>query len=115
MNLPFTHEQFLDVFASYNTALWPAALVLWLLTALAVVAWLRAGDRGSRALAGVLALHWAWSAVAYHAAFFRQINPAASLFAALFLVQAGLFAWFGVVRGTWLWRFEISGRGGLAL
>ena len=33
MRLPFTHEQFLDAFAAYSTALWPAALLLWLATA----------------------------------------------------------------------------------
>jgi Family of unknown function (DUF6064) len=46
----------------------------------------------------VLALHWAWSALAYHAAFFSMINPAAWLFAGLFLVEAGLLFWYGVVR-----------------
>jgi Family of unknown function (DUF6064) len=57
----------------------------------------------SRALAepaaparALLALHWAWSDVAYHALFFAGINPTAWLFAALFAVQAGASAWTGV-------------------
>jgi hypothetical protein len=45
----------------------------------------------------VLALHWAWSGLAYHAAFFSTVNPAAWLFAGLFLVEAGLLFWYGVV------------------
>ena len=35
----------------------------------------------------------------YHAWLFSRINPVAPLFAGLFLVEAMLLAWFGVVRG----------------
>lgn len=108
MRLPFTHEQFLDAFAAYNTALWPASLLLWLATAGALLAWARRGEAASKVLAGLLAVHWAWSALAYHAAFFRPINPAASLFAAAFLVQAALFAWLGAASGRLRWRLERS-------
>ncbi len=38
MNLPFSHDAFLDVFGAYNTALWPAVVALWLATAAAVLA-----------------------------------------------------------------------------
>jgi hypothetical protein len=43
--LPFTHAGFLDLFAAYNAALWPVVAVLWLLTAWALVAWMRKGRR----------------------------------------------------------------------
>jgi hypothetical protein len=36
---------FLDLFAAYNAALWPVVSVLWLLTAWALVAWMRKGRR----------------------------------------------------------------------
>ena len=40
MGLPFSRDQFLDVFAAYNTALWPAAAILWLeFATLEWVAW----------------------------------------------------------------------------
>jgi len=55
----------------------------------------RPHDRGISVL---LAAHWAWSALAYHVAFFTRINPAAWLFAALFLGQAVLFFRVGVVQ-----------------
>ncbi len=111
MTLPFTHDQFLDVFAAFNTALWPAALALWLATAWTLATWVRRGEAASRMLAGLLALHWGWSAIAYHLAFFRAINPAALLFALFFLVQAALFLWLGVVRPTLRWRLEASAAG----
>jgi hypothetical protein len=98
MSLPFTRAQFFDVFAAYNTSLWPFALALWLLTVGAVVILVR-GNRGAeRFFSLLLAIHWAWAALAYHVAFFSRINPAAWLFAALFLAQAALFVWFGALR-----------------
>ncbi len=104
MHLPFSHDQFLDAFAAYNGALWPEALLLWLLTVAALLA--LAAGRLSPRLAGILlAVHWAWAGVAYHLAFFAGINPAARLFGALFVLQALLFLWFGVrrpaLRVTW--------------
>lgn len=99
MRLPFTHEQFLDVLAAFNTAWWPAALALWLLTAAVLAAHL-AGRANGRVVAGLLALHWAWSGAVYHLGYFVAINPAARIFGALFLLEAVLLVWFGVVRGT---------------
>ena len=99
MRLPFTSEEFFDLLAAYNNALWPAVVVFWAASVLAVV-WLLSSTRPrGRWLSGLLAAHWAWSAVAYHVAFFTRINPAAWLFAAMFVVQAALFLWIGVVQG----------------
>ena len=41
---------------------------------------------------------WAWTGVAYHGFFFSTINSAAILFAALFVAQSLLFAYFGLIR-----------------
>ena len=97
MTLPFTHAQFLDVLAAYNAALWPVAALLWLATLVAVVRLLRGRARAS-GMAALLALHWAWSGIAYHAVFFTRINPAAWGFAGLFVLGAAAFAWYGMVR-----------------
>lgn len=96
MSLPFTHEQFFDVFRRYNDAIWPMQALLTLL-GLAAVALLFVPGRG-RAVSAILAGLWAWMAIAYHLAFFAAINPAALLFAALFLAGAVSFAWSGVWR-----------------
>jgi len=91
MQLPFTETQFFDVLAAYNRVLWPAALALWVVSLAAVLLFIRGGNRAHRALCALLAAHWAWSAIAYHAAFFTRINPAGWLFAGLFVTQAWLF------------------------
>lgn len=94
MRLPFSRVAFLGVFEVYNTWLWPFALGLWLATALAFVVYVRGRDRSSWTF-GLLAVLWAWGAIAYHLALFTWINPAAWIFAVGFLVEAGLLIWYG--------------------
>jgi uncharacterized protein DUF6064 len=95
MQLPFTLEQFLDVFGSYNRTMWPAAAVLWLVTVALLVRLLRGGAKTSVSFSLLLAVHWAWAGIAYHVAYFRDINPAALAFGVVFLIQAALLAWRG--------------------
>ena len=90
MALPFTEEQFFAVFARYNTAVWPAQVVLG--AAAVWACWALAKARFERGVLGLLAALWLWMALVYHLGFFRAINQAASIFAALFVVAAGLFA-----------------------
>jgi Family of unknown function (DUF6064) len=111
--LPFSREEFLDVFAAYNTAVWPAAAILWFASLVGVVQLVRGRAQGT-GLGALLAVHWAWSGAAYHARFFAEINPAAWLFAALFLIQGALFAWTGVVRRQLQFAWRRSPRHALA-
>lgn len=96
MQLPFSHDAFLGVFGAYNAQLWPAVLLLWVATAITVWAWLRGARVSQRLLFVLLAVHWAWSGIAYHWLFFRSINSAATIFAALFILQALMFVWLAV-------------------
>jgi hypothetical protein len=105
MSLPFTIDQFLDVFRRYNEAIWPSQLVLNLLAVVAVVAAVRRGRVAARIAAGILAALWMWMGVVYHVAFFRAINPAALLFGLVFVLEGLLIAWFGVARQSL--RFEL--------
>ena len=98
MELPFTREQFFDLFVAYNEAFWPAAVALWTASAVIVALRLSARHPHDRWVSALLVGHWAWSALAYHVAFFTRINPAAWLFAALFLGQAVLLLRVGVVQ-----------------
>lgn len=98
MDLPFTSAQFFDVFGAYNRSLWVFVLGLWMYAAVGVFVLARSRDGRGRFLPTLLVVQWAWAGLAYHAAFFSRINPAAWLFAALFVVQSLLFFWFGVVH-----------------
>lgn len=89
--LPFTRDQFFDVFAAYNTAIWPAQIIAYGLAALALGAlWLRPKQARPIALC-TLALMWGWTGGLYHILFFTRINGAAIWFGSLFLAQASLF------------------------
>lgn len=92
MNAPFTIDQFLAVFVAYNAAIWPAQIAAHVLGFLAVTAlWLN-GLLGKRIVLSILAVMWAWNGIGYHLLFFTEINPVAKGFAALFVLQAILFA-----------------------
>jgi len=94
MRLPFTADQFLDIFAAYNVALWPFEGMLWIATAW-VTFTLVSGRARSSVVVALAAAHWGWSGLVYHAFYFSRINPAAWIFAALFVIQAIAFVWAG--------------------
>lgn len=96
MQLPFSHDVFLDVFAMYNAELWPASLFLWVATAAMAFRWLAGSRVNGPVLFGLLSVHWMWSGIAYHWLYFREINRAATLFAAAFVFQGVLFLWMAV-------------------
>ena len=92
--MPFTANEFLDVFAAYNQAVWPFAAILWLLTALVGGALVLGASIRESLPRFLLAAHWLWAGLVYHAWFFTAINPAAWLFAALFVAQGVMFIAF---------------------
>lgn len=91
--LPFTRDQFFEVFAAYNAATWPAAVLAYPLALAAVMLAWRGGPAAGRVVAAILALMWAWVGIVYHGLFFVAINPVAPVFAALFVGQAALLGW----------------------
>jgi hypothetical protein len=99
MKLPFTADQFFDVFRLYNEAVWPAqfALNLLALAALALLIWPR--QNSGRLISAILALLWAWTGIAYHLLYFTPINKAAYAFALFFVAGSAAFLWAGVVQG----------------
>lgn len=108
--IPFTAEQFFEVFAAYNAAIWPAQWVLTALAFTAVALTVVQVRRTDALVAGTLVLFWTWMGLAYHLAFFRTINPAATVFGIAFLVQAALFA-HAVFRGHLAFRVKRDASG----
>jgi hypothetical protein len=98
MKIPFTVEQFLEVFARYNEAVWPMQVILIILSIAIIMVLFRTRPYSSRLIAAILSFFCAWMAIAYHFAFFTAINPAAWLFGVFFLVGALWLAWLGVFR-----------------
>ena len=117
MRLPFTAEQFFDVFRLYNEAVWPAQFLLAALGLGALLLVFTPNGGSSRVVSSVLALLWAWLAVVYHVLFFSRINPLAYGFGAVSFAGALVFVWQGVIRGRlrFAWRGGVRGATGLLL
>jgi hypothetical protein len=108
MNLPFTTEQFLEVFEKYNLSVFPAQIVLFILaltvTVLAFVKFRSAGVFTS----AVLAAFWIWMGTVYHILFFAAINKPAYFFGALFIFQGILFIYEGILKKNLSFEFKFS-------
>lgn len=85
--MPFTQEQFFDLFGRYNRAVPLAIGLCWVATALLVANVVR-GRRASTGLLTLMVFQWAWVGIVFHFVFFTSINPAAWAFGALFLGHA---------------------------
>ena len=110
--LPFDAHRFFEVFARYNAAVWPAPIALELGALVAVILAIRPSAGSDRVIGAILGGLWVWMGGVYHLGFFRQINPAASVFGALFVLEGVLvlvitgrqvrlhFAWTRTTAGT---------------
>ena len=98
MKLPFTAQQFFDVFVQYNQSVWPAQIILNLAALAAIVYLFYRRSYSGRLISGTLALLWAWTGIIYHLIFFMEINKAALVFGIIFLFGSGAFLWAGVIK-----------------
>jgi len=106
--LPFSTAQFFALFGAYNLAIWPAQIIAYVVGVLAI-ALIGRLEISSRIIAGILALGWLWTAVAYHWMFFATINPMGRIFAIGFAIEAGLIFAAGVLREQLVFRWTRSG------
>ncbi len=91
--MPFSAEQFFHVFEAYNRGVWPAQWFLTLAGLLCLSSAVLERPRSARMPLLVLAGLWLWMAVVYHLGYFAAINPAARVFAGLYILGAFLFVW----------------------
>lgn len=89
--LPFTTEQFLDLFEVYNQSIWPAQLIAYLLGVFVLFLTIGKTSVSGRFILLILGIFWIWIGVFYHILFFSGINPAAYIFGSFFILQGILF------------------------
>jgi hypothetical protein len=97
--LPFTVEQFYELFVQYNDGVWPMQVVLYAMAVAILMLLLRAGRAESRIVAGLLAVLWAWMAIAYYFLFFTRISGAGWIIGAVLLAGGLWLGWVGGIRG----------------
>lgn len=102
--MPFDTQQFMDVFARYNGSVFPAQIVL-LAAGLFALRLAGNGDKASsRISTTILSALWLWMGYVYHWVFFARINDLAIVFGAMFVMQAAILFYAGVIRDDL--RFE---------
>jgi hypothetical protein len=108
MEIPFTVEQFFDVFGTYNTAIWPAQILAYVLGIVALALAFRESKLSTRIVSGILALFWIWMGVFYHIVHFSVINPAAWIFGSFYILQGLLFFLIGTISARLTFRFILK-------
>ena len=106
MKIPFTVEQFFDVFGTYNTAIWPAQVLAYLLGIIALATAFRETKLSGRIVSGILAFFWIWMGAFYHIVHFSVINSAAWIFGIFYIVQGLLFLLIGTIQDKLAFRFS---------
>lgn len=109
--LPFSVEQFLDIFAQYNDAVYPAQLVLLFAGMAAIFLALNRYRYSSNVISAILALLWLWAGIAYHILFFTKINGTALVFGVFFILQAAIFVYAGIWTDHLRFRYIAGGFG----
>jgi len=115
--MPFTTEQFFDLFTRYNTAIWPAQIAALLAGLVILVLILRRPSWNGRVIALILAAAFLGPAWGYFLTRHAFINWVATYYGYAFLAQAVLLLLVGGLGGRWTFRTEMSRRRciGLAL
>lgn len=107
MNIPFTVDQFLDVFQSYNLSVWPLQILFNLVAVLLVYFCFKKNKHSDKIILFSLSFFWLWIGIVYHLLFFSQINPAAYAFSAIYILQSVLFI-IAAIKNQIDFKFEKS-------
>lgn len=105
MQLPFTTEEFFQVFVAYNTTVFPIQVFLNLLALTVILYAVRRKNFSDLFIGFILSFLWLWIGVVYNLIFFSKINPAANIFAVLFIIQGLLFIYAGVIKNKLSFQF----------
>ncbi|QED36933.1 hypothetical protein FK178_04035 [Antarcticibacterium arcticum] len=107
--MPFTIEEFLGVFESYNAAVWPMQIILNLLAVVCLFLLISSLKGKSAVINGVLIFLWLWMGLVYQIMYFTSISSIGFLFGALFVLQALIFSYFAYFRPENLsYRFKLN-------
>ena len=106
MKLPFTAEQFLEVFRNYNQAVFPIQIGFSLVGFLCIYLILKPNGNSNKITSILLSFLWLWMGIVYHVIFFTAINKAAYLFGGFFVIQGLIFYILGVSKNKLSFQFK---------
>ncbi len=100
MNLPFTIEEFMNVFRHYNHSIWPMQIIVYLLAMIAFYLLGKKHKASNKIIVGILAFFWIWMGTFYHLVYFTSINKLAYGFGVLFIIEGLLLTYNGVIKNN---------------
>jgi hypothetical protein len=98
MNLPFTTNEFLEVFKSYNQNVFPLQILFYIIAFFSIYLVFSKQKNKSKIISLILSFFWIWIGAVYQIIFFSAINKAAYIFGLLFILQGILFLYHGVIK-----------------
>lgn len=115
--MPFTVEEFLGVFISYNNSVWPFQFVLFLSALYVIILALKNTNYSNKVIISILIFYWSWMGLVYHILFFSRINPAAYVFGIVFILQALLLYKAGIrdKKLNFIWQNNLESYTGAIL
>jgi hypothetical protein len=108
MHFPFTTEQFLNVFKSYNEDIFPLQVVFYITGFFVVFLLFKTAKIRDKIITALLSFYWIWMGIVYQMIFFSKINKAAYTFGILFIVQGIIFYIYGKIREKMAFQFSGS-------
>jgi len=100
----FSQTTYYRQFELYNQAIWPLHCVAILFALMIFYALWKNPVWAGRGVALLFVVSWVWVALAFLYQRYYQINVVADWYAFGFILQAGLIAWYGVIKN----RFTLS-------
>jgi hypothetical protein len=104
--MPFTINDFLNVFKEYNSAVFPFQIVLFASAIYIIYLAFSIKKYTNKIISVILSFYWLWIGIVYHILFFAKINPAAYVFGIIFILQGILFFKIGFIDKKL--EFEVS-------
>ena len=96
--MPFTIQQFFEVFEKYNQSIFPLQFVLVLAASAIVMLVVTRKPFADEVISGMLAFLWLWAGIVYHLIFFAPVNSGAYLFGAVFIAQGVFLVHQGIIK-----------------
>jgi len=106
MKFPFTVEEFLNVFKSYNESIFPFQFIFYLIAFLIIYLVFKQYENKSKIISVFLSFFWLWIGIVYHLLFFTSINKAAYFFGGLFIIQGVLFGIYGIIKNSLTFEYQ---------
>jgi Family of unknown function (DUF6064) len=109
--LLFSPRTYYRMLEHYNEAVWPAHLITTALGLIILGLLRRPGTTSGRSISATLAVLWVWISWMFLWKRYATINWVASYLVPLFMLQALLLVWVGVVRARLTFRSRRDGAG----